>query len=83
MSPEYYSNIFRQYSTFMSNSSSINKIFRVASGPNDNDYNWTETLMKNIPLNPIEGISLHHYSIINWDNMGSAINFNEQQFLQF
>ena len=31
------------------------KIFRIASGASDDDYNWTETLMKNIPMNMLEG----------------------------
>lgn len=79
MTPEYYSNEFRKYSTFMDNGT---KLFRVASGANSADYNWTETLMKNIPHNLIEGIALHHYAIIDWSNKGPATNFSEEQYFE-
>ena len=39
------------------------KIFRIASGASDDDYHWTETLMKNIPLYMLEGVAMHHYSV--------------------
>ena len=55
MSPEYYADVYRKYATFMTNWSNSDKIFRVASGANDADYNWTEVLMKNIPQNMMEG----------------------------
>jgi alpha-L-arabinofuranosidase len=80
MTPEYYANEFRKYSTFMTNWDNNNKIFRVASGANSDDYNWTETLMKNIPQNLIEGIALHHYAIIDWGRKSSATKYTEQQY---
>jgi len=82
MTAEYYANEFRKYSTFMANSGGKGKIFRIASGANSADYNWTETLMKNIPKNLIEGIALHHYSVISWGNKGPAVDFTEQQYFQ-
>ena len=60
--------------------SNDNKIFRIASGANSSDYNWTETLMKNIPLNMIEGIGLHHYAVIDWNKKSSATNFTEEDY---
>jgi alpha-L-arabinofuranosidase len=80
MKPEYYANIFRQYSTFMTDWSNSDKLFRVASGASDADYNWTETLMREIPANLIEGVALHHYSVIEWENKGSATDFSEAQY---
>jgi len=82
MTPEYYANEFRKYSTFMTSWNSNNKIYRVASGANSDDYQWTETLMKNIPMNLIEGIALHHYAIIDWNNKGSATKYNEAQYFK-
>lgn len=78
MTPEYYANEFRKYSTFMANSGG--KIFRVASGASDADYHWTETLMKNIPKGLIEGIAIHHYAVIDWKKKGSATGFSEDQY---
>ncbi len=80
MTPDYYSNEFRKYSTFMTNWDNDNRIYRVASGANSDDYNWTETLMKNIPNDLIEGIALHHYAIIDWGHKSSATQYTEQQY---
>ena len=79
MTPEYYANKFREYTTFM-NSTNKTKLFKVASGASDDDYHWTETLMKNIPLYMLDGIAIHHYSVINWNHKSSATNFTEQQY---
>jgi alpha-N-arabinofuranosidase len=81
MTPEYYANEFRKYSTFMANGGD-GKMFRIASGASDDDYNWTETLMKNIPHGLVEGVALHHYAIIDWGKKGPAINFTEKQYFQ-
>lgn len=79
MKPEFYANIYRQYATFMS---SEKKLFRIASGANGGDYNWTEVLMRDIPLNMMEGIALHHYSVIDWSNKGPAVPFSEEQYFR-
>ena len=76
MTAEYYANIYRQYATFMGG----DNIFRVASGANSDDYHWTETLMRDIPHNMLEGVALHYYSVIDWDAKGSAVNFTPQQY---
>jgi alpha-L-arabinofuranosidase len=81
MTPEYYANEFRKYSTFMANGGD-GKMFRIASGASDDDYNWTETLMKNIPHGLVEGVALHHYAIIDWGKKGPATNFTEKQYFQ-
>jgi alpha-L-arabinofuranosidase len=80
MKPEYYANIYRQYATFMTDWNNTGKMFRIASGANSSDYNWTEVLMRDIPHNMLEGIALHHYSVIDWNNKGSATDFSEEQY---
>src|SRR6185295_18890996 len=80
MTPEHYSDIYRQYATFMNNYSRDYRLFRIASGASDDDYNWTEVLMKNIPHNMLDGVGVHHYSVINWSKKGSATNFSEQEY---
>jgi alpha-N-arabinofuranosidase len=84
MKPDYYANIYRQYSTFMNPQVGKERIFRIASGASDNDYNWTETLMKNIPVNMLEGLAMHHYSVFSWDEgkKGSATNFTESEYVR-
>jgi alpha-N-arabinofuranosidase len=80
MTPDHYANIYRQYATFMTGWSNETRVFRIASGANSRDYNWTEVLMKNIPLNMVSGLALHHYSVINWNKKGPAVDFNEDQY---
>lgn len=80
MRPEYYANIYRQYATFMTDWSNNDHLFRVASGANVDDYNWTEVLMRDIPHNMVEGVALHHYSFVKWSEKGSATDFSEQQY---
>jgi alpha-N-arabinofuranosidase len=79
MRPEYYADEFRKFATFMSDFEN-KKIMRIASGASDGDYNWTETLMKNIPLDMLGGVGVHHYSIIDWSHKSSATDFTEQQY---
>ena len=80
MKPEYYANVFRQYSTYMTDWSNSDKLFRVASGANVYDYNWTEVLMRDIPHNMMEGVALHHYANVKWSEKGSATDYTEQQY---
>jgi alpha-L-arabinofuranosidase len=75
MTAEYYANIYRQYATFMSG-----KLFKVASGANSGDYHWTEVLMRDIPHWMLEGVALHHYSVIDWNKKGSATAFSEKEY---
>jgi alpha-N-arabinofuranosidase len=82
MRPEYYSDIYRKYSTFISDWTNSGKIFRIASGANSSDYNWTEVLMKNIPKHLVGGLALHHYSVIDWDNKGSSTGFDESLYFK-
>jgi alpha-L-arabinofuranosidase len=80
MKPEYYANVYRQYATFMNGQIENGRIFRIASGASSSDYNWTEVLMRDIPHNMVEGLALHHYSVIDWGNKGAATDFSESQY---
>jgi alpha-N-arabinofuranosidase len=81
MRAEYYADVYRQYATFM-NSSTSKKITRIASGANSSDYHWTEVMMRDIPHDLLEGVALHHYSVIDWNKKGSATNFSEEQYFK-
>ena len=56
------------------------KIFRIASGANSSDYKWTEVLMRDIPHQMLEGVALHHYSVIDWSKKGPSTTFTEEQY---
>lgn len=80
MTPEYYANEYRKYATFMAGWTNEGALYRIASGANSADYNWTETLMKNIPANMMSGVALHHYSVIDWGKKGPDRDFTEEQY---
>jgi alpha-N-arabinofuranosidase len=80
MTPEYYVNLYKQYATFMTDWTNSGKMFRIASGANVADYHWTEVLMRDIPKNLIEGVALHSYSFVEWNEKGSSTDFDEAQY---
>jgi len=82
MTAEYYAGEYRKFATFMADWNNTGGINRIASGANSSDYNWTEVLMKNIPLNMLGGVGVHHYSVIDWNKKGDAVNFSEEQYFK-
>jgi alpha-N-arabinofuranosidase len=80
MRPEYYADEYRKYATFMVDWEKSDKMMRIASGASDGDFEWTETLMKNIPAYLLGAIGVHHYSLIDWGHRGSATDFSEKQY---
>lgn len=78
MTAEYYANIYRQYATFMAGGS--NKVFKIASGASGSDYHWTEVLMRDVPHHLLDGVALHHYSVINWSKKGASTAFSEREY---
>ena len=83
MTPEYYTNELRRYSNYLNNYSG-NQLIRVACGPNSDDYNWTETLMKDDGARwAMQGLSLHFYTVPDgWDKKGSATSFTEKNLIR-
>ncbi|MFV8335007.1 alpha-N-arabinofuranosidase [Flavobacterium sp. RSP29] len=82
MTADYYAGEYRKYATFMSDWENTGGLMRIASGANSGDYNWTETLMKNIPGNMLGGVALHHYSVIDWAKKGDAVDFTEDLYFK-
>lgn len=79
MVPEYYSFLYNRYQTYCRNYGE-NRLYKVASGASDYDYNWTEVLMKNIG-GRMDGVSLHYYTVKGWNgSKGSATQFDEHEY---
>lgn len=81
MRPEYYAYEFNRYNTFVRDYDAKNKhVYRVACGPNAEDYNWTERFMKTARRH-MNGISLHYYTVPgNWGKKGKAAEFSEDEY---
>ncbi|MPQ33161.1 alpha-N-arabinofuranosidase [Clostridium estertheticum] len=76
MRPEYYSDLYRRYSTYARNYQG-NKLFKIAGGPNASDYNWTQVLMRE-SSSLMDGLSLHYYTMpFGFDDKGFATVFDE------
>ena len=82
MTAEYYANVYRQFATFMTNWNNSDRLYRIASGASDDDYHWTETLMKNIPHSMLDAVALHHYSVIDWASKGPGATFDEATYFK-
>jgi alpha-N-arabinofuranosidase len=80
MTAEYYANVYRQYATFMTDWNNSDGLYRIASGASDDDYHWTEVLMKELPTKMYDALGLHHYSVIDWNKKGSSTDFSEKEY---
>ena len=60
MRPEYYADQFLRYNTYAKNYGE-NTLFRIACGPNGDDYRWTDVLM-GAAKKKMDGIALHYYT---------------------
>lgn len=77
--PEYFANEYRRFATFMHRNGATfhmhndNNALRVASGPNNDDVAWMDTVLKNAgPM--MDAISLHYYTVFDgkWENRNKA-----------
>jgi alpha-N-arabinofuranosidase len=82
MTADYYVGEYRKFATFMSDWENTGGLMRIASGSNSADYNWTETLMKDIPLNMLGGVGVHHYAVIDWAKKGDDRDYTEFEYFQ-
>lgn len=79
MRPEYYSDLYRRYQTFIRNYGD-EPIVKIAGGPGDFNYHWTEVLMRE-QKGLMDAMSLHYYSFPgNWTDKGDSIYFDEDDW---
>lgn len=82
MTPEFYSGVYKQFASFCKDCSG-NHLYRIACGPSASDYNWTEVMMKAFNDQNkwlMNGLSLHFYSIPDWNNKGFATEFTDDEY---
>lgn len=80
MEPEYYASEYKRYQQFCKDSGD-NKLYKIACGPNGDDYRWTEELMKRINKWHAKAISLHYYTLPgDWEHKGSATVFDGNEY---
>jgi alpha-N-arabinofuranosidase len=94
MSPEYYLSQLKIYSRFVRNfnpaQQDAQKMLRIAVGPGGSGPRWTawtETIMKAWQRHTwswdIEGLSLHHYTVVDWNAKYKSVGFGEAEYSRF
>ena len=80
MRPEYYADLYRQFQTYVRNYGD-NRIHKIACGPNTDDYEWMDVLMKNA-ARFMDSITLHYYTIPgpSWSEKGAATGFSDAEW---
>lgn len=84
MRPEYYADLYRRYQNHAKSYGS-EPLFRIACGPRNDDYRWTEVLMREAGQY-MEGLALHYYTRFfssgenKTEYRGSATKFAEDEW---
>ncbi len=88
MHPEYYADVYRRYQSFVKMYDKEKPIARIACGPSDFDYDWTERILGRLFTRcydhlhgNLDGLSLHYYTLPHdWDHKGSATDFTSDEW---
>lgn len=83
MRPEYYADEYRRYQTYCRNYNG-NELYKIACGPNSDDYNWTDKLLSIVNEWHTKAITLHYYTLPtgDWNHKGSATEFTQEEYYQ-
>ncbi len=80
MTPGYYADIFRNYSSYIRGKG----FQKIICGPSGGDTDWTMKIMEGLEgkKHLAQGLSLHYYTLPtgNWDKKGSSIDFGEDMW---
>jgi alpha-L-arabinofuranosidase len=93
MTPDYYVSQLKIYSRFVRNFNPAQqeqeKMLRIAVGPGGGEprfIEWTETVMKAYQNRQwswdMDGLSLHSYTVVNWDKKHASVGFGEAEYAQ-
>lgn len=91
MRAEYYADEYRRYSLYARNYGD-NKLFKIACGPRNDDYHWTQVLMEQAGQGQafggryMDGLALHYYTSVkrlpDGSRIGSATEFDEAEWIE-
>jgi alpha-N-arabinofuranosidase len=79
MTADHYADVYKRFAEFIRPIGDI-RPFKIATGPNVDMYDWTETIMREAGWR-LDGIDLHYYTVVGpWSNKGSATDFTEAEW---
>ena len=94
MTPDYYLDQLKDYSRFVRNfnpeqQSKAQQMLKIAVGPGGDGprwTDWTEAVMKAYQHHSwswdIDGLSLHNYTVVNWENKLASVGFGNPEYAQ-
>jgi len=93
MSPDFYLSQLKMYARFVRNFNPAqrgdDRMMRIAVGPGGTEprfTEWTETVMKGWKGHTwswdMEGLSLHNYTVYNWEKKHSSVDFGEKEYAE-
>ena len=94
MTPDYYLDQLKVYSRFVRNfnpeqQSKPQQMLKIAVGPGGDGprwTDWTEAIMKAYQHHSwswdIDGLSLHNYTVVNWENKLASVGFGNPEYAQ-
>jgi len=81
MRPEYYADIYKRFVSFLPAYGPV-RAFRIATGPADEAYGWTEVVMREAGR-LIDGLDFHRYILTGtWSKKGRATVFTEAEWAE-
>jgi len=94
MTPEYYLSQMKIYSRFVRNFNPAQQgkqqMLKIAVGPGGDGprwTEWTEAVMKAYEHHTwswdINGLSMHNYTVVRWENKFASVGFGEPEYAQF
>ena len=91
MTAEYYSDEYRRYGLY-ARSYGDNQLYRIACGPRNDDYHWTQVLMEKAGHDQLlggrymDGLALHYYTSVrrlpDGSRVGFATQFDEAEWIE-
>ena len=84
MRVEYYAHQYRQWQGFAKSYDFSTPMWKIACGPNANDYAWTEHMMQAVDPWMMQGLALHYYTVPSgrWEKKGDSLMFTDAEYLQ-
>lgn len=80
MRPEFYADQYRRFGEFLRSFNDSTRPFKIATGPNVDDYNWTEVVMRDAGR-WMDALDMHYYTVVGgWPPRRSATQFDEGEW---
>ena len=83
MTPEFYADECKRYSTFVRNYDNDHPVYKIACGANADDYNWAKVVAEKAGQF-VDALSLHYYTVTgpDWFHKNKATEFAKADYFE-